>query len=217
MELPANHILIRKDVKHARLRVSEDGKVRVILPNSFNQEDLNALLSKKKHWIEKNLRYFNEKSQIKLQRNQILLYGNRYSYFYDSAVHKVLIDHDHLSIRSNKNLLEDSTQLNWYKGIARRHLILRTEELAEKLGFTYNQIFIRSQRTKWGNCSSNKNISYNWRIIKAPLFVIDYLIVHELVHTVIMSHTNKFWVLLKSYYPNYREAISWLDKYGNSL
>lgn len=62
-----------------------------------------------------------------------------------------------------------------------------------------------------------KNISYNWRLIKAPLFVIDYLIVHELAHTVIMSHTNKFWTLLKSYYPNYREAITWLDKYGNSL
>ena len=83
MELPANHILLRKDVKHARLRVSEDGKVRVILPNSFTDDDLEALLHKKRFWIEKNLKFFKEKSKILLQRNQLLLYGNPYSYFYD--------------------------------------------------------------------------------------------------------------------------------------
>ena len=57
----------------------------------------------------------------------------------------------------------------------------------------------------------------NWRLIKAPLFVIDYLIVHELIHTVIVNLTHKYWTMLKSYYPDYRDAINWLDKYGNSL
>jgi hypothetical protein len=217
MELPINHILIRKDVKHARLRVSEDGKVRVILPNHFSQDDLDALLKKKRFWIEKNLKYFESKSQIKLQRNQLLLYGNRYSYFFDASVKGVIINHDHLTIRSAKNLLDSSVQLQWYKSIAKKHLVSRTHELAKKLGFDFNKIFIRNQKTKWGNCSKDKNISYNWRLIKAPLFVIDYLIIHELVHTIIMSHTNKFWTLLRSYFPNYREAVNWLDKYGNSL
>ena len=217
MELPSNHILIRKDIKHARLRVSEDGKVRVILPNHFSDDDLSALLSKKKYWIEKNLKFFEKKSKIELQWNQILLYGNRYSYFFDEEVSKVLVDHDHFTIRSKKNLLGSEVQFKWYKSIAKQHLVSRTEELAKNLDFQYNKLFIRNQRTKWGNCSKEKNISYNWRLIKAPLFVIDYLIVHELVHTVIMNHTNKFWTLLKSYYPNYREAINWLDKYGNSL
>ncbi|QIH37190.1 M48 family metallopeptidase [Sphingobacterium sp. DR205] len=57
----------------------------------------------------------------------------------------------------------------------------------------------------------------NWRLIKAPLFVIDYLIVHELIHSLVMNHIHKFWTLLRSYYPVYRDAINWLNKYGNSL
>jgi len=114
-------------------------------------------------------------------------------------------------------LLDTVVQERWYKSIARKYLNQRTEELASKLNFKYNHIFIRNQRTKWGNCSKELNISYNWRLIKAPLFVIDYLIIHELVHTKIMNHTGKFWTLLRAHYPNYREAINWLDKYGNSL
>jgi len=81
----------------------------------------------------------------------------------------------------------------------------------------FNKLFIRESKTKWGNCSKEKNISLNWKLIKAPDYVIDYIIIHELLHTVVMSHTHKFWTLLKSYYPDYKESIKWLEKYGNSL
>ena len=218
MHLPDNYILIQKDVKHARLRVSEDGCIRVIIPQFFTQEDVEALLKKKQRWIESNLKFFKEMSRINLQRNQILLYGNRYTYFYDSTYeHKVMVDHEHKTIRAKRNLLDKDIQQQWLTDISRKYLTQRTDELAEKLKFGYNKLFIRNQRTKWGNCSKEKNISLNWRLIKAPLFVIDYLIVHELIHTVVMNHTHKFWTMLKSYFPDYKDAINWLDKYGNSL
>ena len=213
-----NYIFIERDIKHARLRVSEDGKVRVIVPASFTQDDVTALLGKKERWIEKNLEFFAKKSTINLQRNQLLLYGNRYAYFYDSTFErKVTVDHDHKTIRSKRDLLNIVIQEKWYKSIARKHLTNRTEELSDKLKFNFNKLYIRSQRKKWGNCSTEKNISLNWRLIKAPLFVIDYLIIHELVHTEIMNHTSRFWIMLKSYYPDYKSAVKWLDKYGNSL
>jgi predicted metal-dependent hydrolase len=218
MHLPDNYILIQRDVKHARLRVSEDGCIRVIIPLVFTQEDVNALLKKKQRWIDRNLKFFKGMSRISLQRNQILLYGNRYTYFYDSTYeHKVIVDHEHKTIRAKRNLLDKVIQQQWLTGVAREHLAKRTEELATKLKFNYNKLFIRNQRKKWGNCSNEKNISLNWRLIKAPLFVIDYLIVHELLHTIIMNHSHKFWTMLKSYYPDYKDAINWLDKYGNSL
>lgn len=218
MHLPDNYILIQRDVKHARLRVSEDGCIRVIIPHVFTQDDVNALLKKKQRWIDRNLKFFKGMSRISLQRNQILLYGNRYTYFYDSTYeHKVIVDHEHKTIRAKRNLLDKVIQQQWLTGVAREHLTKRTEELATKLKFNYNRLFIRNQRKKWGNCSNEKNISLNWRLIKAPLFVIDYLIVHELLHTIIMNHSHKFWTMLKSYYPDYKDAINWLDKYGNSL
>lgn len=218
MQLPDNYILIQRDVKHARLRVSEDGCIRVIIPQVFTQKDVNALLKKKQRWIDRNLKFFKGMSRINLQRNQILMYGNRYTYFYDSTYeHKVIVDHEYKTIRTKRNLLDMAVQQKWLTAIARKHLTKRTEELASKLKFNYNKLFIRNQRKKWGNCSKEKNISLNWRLIKAPLFVIDYLIIHELLHTVVMNHTFKFWMMLKSYFPDYKDAISWLDKYGNSL
>ncbi|MDY3319568.1 SprT family zinc-dependent metalloprotease [Riemerella anatipestifer] len=218
MQLPDNYILIRKEVKHARLRVSEDGRVRIIAPPSFSDEDISSMLKKKAKWIDSNLKYFNEMSKIELQRNQLLLLGNRYSYFYDTTyAQKVIIDHEHKTIRAKRDLLDANIQENWYRTIAKKHLTKRTKELSAKLKLPYNKFFIRESKTKWGNCSKDKNISLNWKLIKAPDYVIDYLIVHELLHTVVMSHTHKFWTLLKSYYPDYKESIKWLEKYGNSL
>jgi len=91
MQLPDNYILIQKEVKHARLRVSEDGRIRVIIPFTFTQDDLNALLKKKQRWVEKQQGFFNKMSKINLQRNQILFYGNRYNYFYDSTYEQKVV------------------------------------------------------------------------------------------------------------------------------
>lgn len=218
MQLPDNYILIEKDVKHARVRVSEDGAIRIIVPPSFSEDDIEALIQKKQRWIDKNLNFFSQMSKINLQRNQLLLYGNRYNYFYDSTFQqKVIVDHDYKTIRAKRDLLNIPVQEKWYRGIAKKHLTDRTIELSKKLNFKYNKLYIRNQRKKWGNCSNEKNISLNWRLIKAPLFVSDYIIVHELIHTVVMKHSPKFWTLLKSHYPDYRQAIDWLDKYGNNL
>lgn len=218
MELPDNYKLIRKEVMHARVRVSEDGKVRIIVPPDFSEEDIDSMLKKKARWIDKNLKYFNGMSSIELNRNQLLLLGNRYDYFYNPTyLQKVIIDHEHKNINSNRDLLDPIVQERWYRNVAKKHLTKRIEELSENLNFEYNRIFIRESRTKWGNCSTEKNISLNWKLIKAPEYVIDYIIIHELMHTVVMNHTRKFWTLMKSYYPNYKESIKWLEKYGNSL
>lgn len=218
MLLPKDHTLVQKDIKHARIKVSEDGHVRILVPNSFTVDDIESLLSKKSKWIEKQRSFFSKKSRIELSRNQLLLFGNRYSYFYDPTYkQKIVVDHDFKTIRAKRDLLDLNVQKKWYKQIARKHLVKRTEDLAKRLKFNYNKIYIRGQRTKLGNCSEDKNISLNWRLMKAPVIMIDYIIIHELVHTKIMNHTAKFWTLLKSLYPDYKDAINWLNKYGNSL
>ncbi|MDH3359305.1 MAG: M48 family metallopeptidase [Desulfobulbaceae bacterium] len=218
MVMPENHTLQKKDIKHARIKVSEDGHVRVLVPHSFTDDDISALLTKKSKWIAKQRSFFSKKSRIELARNQLLLFGNRYSYFYDDTYsRKIVVDHSHKTIRAKKDLLEPAIQKRWYKNEARKYLVSRTEELAERLHFKYKAIYIRDQRTKLGNCSEDRNISLNWRLVKAPTLVSDYIIIHELVHTKIMNHSGKFWMLLKSLYPDYKDAMNWLDKYGNSL
>lgn len=218
MLLLEEYIITRRDVKHARLRVSEDGHVRVIIPLNFEEEDITALLIKKQRWIQKNKKFFESKSKIELQRNQILLYGNRYNYFYNTLYkNRVEINDEYKTIQASRDLLNIEIQEKWLKSVAKKYISKRIIELADNYNIQFNKFYIRSQRKKWGNCSAEKNISINWRIIKAPKFVIDYIIIHELVHTIIMKHTNKYWTLLRSYYPEYKNAVDWLDKYGNSL
>ena len=216
--LPENCSVIRREVKNARLRVCEDGSVQLFVPLAFTDEDIERLLEKKAKWIASKRQFFEQKTKIQLRRNELLLFGNRYAYYYSSKYHnKVVIHHESKTIQAKRDLLDTTMQEKWLKSVARKYILSRAETLSEALLLPYNKLYIRSQKRKWGNCSNEKNISINWRIIKAPEFVIDYIIIHELCHTVIMKHTVRFQTLLRSHCPDCEQAQAWLDKYGNSL
>lgn len=219
INLPENYLLERKPVKHARIKVNENKIVRVIVPDSFSNQEIDALINQKKKWITNKLAFFNNRPEpIKLLPNQILFLGERYNYFHFSDLkRKVIINHEHKTIRSGLELLQPEILNKWYKKEARKLILERLEFYSDKYNFTYNKVFIRAQKTKWGNCSPKKNLSFNWRLIKSPLFVIDYIVLHELVHTEILNHTRQFWMKLKLIYPEYKKAINWMDKYGNGL
>jgi predicted metal-dependent hydrolase len=72
-------------------------------------------------------------------------------------------------------------------------LIDRLDLLAKKYGFTYNRVFIRNQKTRWGSCSTKNNINLNVNLVRLPPELIDYTILHELVHTRVKNHSRKFW------------------------
>ncbi len=216
--LPDNCSVTRRNVKNARLRVCEDGTVQLFVPMAFTDEDVERLLDKKAQWIATKRQFFEQKSKIQLRRNELLLFGNRYAYFYSSKYqNKIIVNHESRTIQAKRNLLDISVQEKWFKSVARKYISSRAETLSEALLLPYNKLYIRNQKRKWGNCSKEKNISINWRVIKAPEFVIDYIIIHELCHTVIMKHTVRFQTLLRSHCPDCEQAQAWLDKYGNSL
>ena len=155
---------------------------------------------------------------IPLENDQLLYLGEKYRFKKNDELKKqVLIDFETKIIQSDYNLLNPIIQINWYRIEARRIILKKLEELSKPYNFNYNKVFIRNQKTKWGNCSGKKNLSFNWRLIKTPQFVMCYVIMHELVHTEIFKHTRQFWVKLKSVYPKYKNSIQWLDRYGNGL
>ena len=218
MKLPSNYTVEHRNVKHARLRVHEDGSVCLYVPQNFTEQEISKVLEMKASWIASKQQYFRQKGKILLRRNELLLFGNRYAYFYFSQYkNKVVVNEESRTIQARRNLLDKNVQEQWLKSVAKKYIYPRVAELSENLMLPFNRLFLRSQKSKWGNCSADKNISINWRIIKAPDFVIDYVIIHELCHTLIMKHTVKFETLLNSHCPNYKQAQAWLEKYGNSL
>ncbi len=106
------------------------------------------------------------------------------------------------------------TLFNWLKKFSKDFIIERTEILAEEYDFQYKKVAIRDQNTRWGSCSSRKNLNFNWRLIFAPMQVLDYVIIHELCHLKEMNHSKRFWDLVKLFDPNYKTSIKWLKDHG---
>jgi len=105
----------------------------------------------------------------------------------------------------------------WYRRQARRVLEERVALLARRWGFSYRQVKITSARTRWGSCSTRGTLSFPWRLVMAPLAVIDYVVVHELVHTVVKGHGQAFWGRVQALMPEYKQYIRWLKENGALL
>jgi len=99
------------------------------------------------------------------------------------------------------------------KQAAKAFLEVRIEELADKFGFVYNKMTIRNQKTRWGSCSGNNNINLNMQLMNIPDYLIDYVIMHELLHTKIKNHSPLFWGSLDKYIGNAKAIDKELKKY----
>ena len=100
---------------------------------------------------------------------------------------------------------------------AKSDLDMASRRAAEKLGVTIGRVTVRDQTSRWGSCSSTGVLSYSWRLILAPPFVLDYLAAHEVAHLVEMNHSTRFWRLVEKICPATSRAKKWLDRHGNDL
>ena len=88
---------------------------------------------------------------------------------------------------------------------------------AERIGVQYRRIRIGGQRTLWGSCSPRGTLSFNWRLVLAPLEVLDYVVVHELCHLRVPNHSRAFWALVERHRPHWRQQRDWLRDHGPEL
>lgn len=108
-------------------------------------------------------------------------------------------------------------ELNELKKLAREDMTRRTEHYAKLLGLTYGRIAIRAQKSRWGSCSSKKNLNFNCLLELCPEEVLDYVAVHELCHLKEMNHSPRFWQLVEGVYPDYARCRDWLKKNGGEI
>ena len=105
----------------------------------------------------------------------------------------------------------------WFKRKASRELPDMLQALAHTHGIAVNHVSIRDQRSRWGACSSRGTITLNWRLIKVPDFVREYVLVHELMHRRELNHSRRFWRLVAASCPRHLEARHWLKTEGKRL
>ena len=210
--------IIRRPVKHARLRVREDASVQLIVPNGFEQSLIDSLLHKKARWIARHQQYFRDRVSARrtLAADEVLLFDEVFRYVPTPELgRKVIVDETAKEVRSGRDFNRKTELHRWQRAHAHEYLSARIAELSVAHRLPLNRLFIRSQRTKWGTCSAKRNISLNWRLIFTPKHVIDYVILHELIHTKVLNHSQQFWVHLRSVCTQTEAAIRWLKQFGS--
>jgi predicted metal-dependent hydrolase len=107
--------------------------------------------------------------------------------------------------------------LDFLKREARRVLDERSHDFASRIDARIRRVSIRDTASRWGSCSTSKSISYSWRLIFAPQFVLDYVVAHEVAHLREMNHGPRFWRLVRSVIPDIESPQAWLRKHGTAL
>lgn len=212
--MDASLTIIRRPVKHARLRVQQDANVELVVPKDWQTEEINRLLDRKAAWIQEKQTFFRiqERGKLSMASNEVMFFGEPFRIETDERLNAgVEVDRTGRRLRVAHSLASDTYLRAWQRKFAKAYLSKRTSELSEKHGLKYGRLFVLSQRTKWGGCSAKRNISLNWHLITAPERVIDYVILHELLHTKAMNHSQTFWVHLNALCPWAKEAVAWLN------
>jgi predicted metal-dependent hydrolase len=106
---------------------------------------------------------------------------------------------------------------DYLKREAKRDLEAASRRAAQALGVTVARVSVRDQASRWGSCSTTGALSYSWRLILAPPFVLDYLAAHEVAHLIEMNHSRRFWRLVEGICPDLKRAKAWLDAHGTDL
>jgi predicted metal-dependent hydrolase len=215
--------IINERSKRIRLSVKSDGDVVVSMPCLALSKDALRFVESKVGWILKKKSkignqssVFSPESIFRTRLHQLVItLGNTdkiCNRIGNGIVQIFVPDHvDFYALEIQefiKKTLTDVMRLE-----AKAYLPMRLKELADKHGFKYNQISIKNASTRWGSCSSVNNINLNLHLMRVPEQLIDYVIIHELVHTVVKNHSEKFWLLLEQCYPNCRIADKEMRNY----
>ena len=210
---------------HARIQVDADG-VEVVLPRRFPLRNVEPFVQEKRPWIERTLRRLRESEEHFPPAR--LCDGGEVPYLGERLCLRVLVEPSrsraHVSRRDSElrvrlgpeNDLREALEA-WYRRQARIEVAPRLDAAVARAGRSYDRLQIRGQRTRWASCSTSGAMSFNWRLLLAPAEILDYVVEHEVAHLDVQDHSHRFWRLLASRCPAWREHEAWLRRHGHAL
>ncbi|MBC8490291.1 MAG: M48 family metallopeptidase [Bacteroidetes bacterium] len=217
-----NYTVKYSNRKTLAIIVERDKSILVRAPKDYDENKIEKAVNKKRFWLYQKLNHSQKYSDFRSPREFVsgesfLYLGKRYNLdIVEKEINGIYF--------SNKFEISKSSQSNasdlfikWYRQKAKELIIPKVEEYAKNLGVKYDRIFIKDLKFRWGSCSPKKNLNFNWRLIKAPINVLNYVIVHELAHLIEPNHNDDFWNIIKIQIPKYIKAKEWLKENGELL
>jgi predicted metal-dependent hydrolase len=210
---------VRRSERARRVRVSVDATrgVEVVLPRRAPAREAAAAIRELRPWIERRVRELERARATVAARGETVPYlGVDLRLVPEPGRTRVHRRGDALLVPSGA--VERMPALErWYRRAAAQEIAPRLDRACSLAGLSYERLTIRSQRTRWASCSRSGTMSFNWRLLLAPEPVLDYVVWHEVCHLEVMDHSPRFWSLLRSWCPGYREQLRWLRRHGATL
>ena len=210
------NVNIRQNARARRIIIKiRPGEVDLVIPRRGSLKKALKFLESKEDWIRNRLAQQPDKIPLKIGSTYPIL-GIPHEVIYDGFRGKSKIEGDKIIIHGDEKLAAQKI-----KNVVSDHLKIQLEKTVKiKTAETRTiakKITIRDNVTRWGSCSSRGTLSFTWRIVFAPRFVMEYLACHEVAHLREMNHGKRFWDLVEEIYPNYASAEQWLKKNGHML
>ncbi|MDQ5875915.1 MAG: M48 family metallopeptidase [Thermoproteota archaeon] len=207
-----------KRTKRLRL-VSGMNGVQAIVPLNYNAKELEIFVASKRDWILKTSQYYGKlKERCRgLEPYTIYFLGSRYRFHVVKDRQPSTMISDALKLitfhvtdmrRYKQHMCE------WYKQQTARIIANRLPVLASRFNVKYNKVSIKSQKSRWASCSKKGNLHFNLLLSAAPPNVINYVMIHELMHLIEFDHSRQFWQLVKEADPDYKKHREWLVNYS---
>ncbi|HEY9076187.1 MAG TPA: SprT family zinc-dependent metalloprotease [Anaerolineaceae bacterium] len=214
--------VVRSKRRTIALIIEKDGRVVVRAPLRVSLRAIREFAATKEEWIRAKQALVREKyarveSKTFADGEHFLFLGKTYPLkIVENAPDALELSDQFLLKRSS---LPEAQALfkAWYRRQAGRVISERAAWYAARYGFQYSQVKITSAQTRWGSCSAKGTLSFAWRLVMAPLPVIDYVVVHELVHTIEKNHAKGFWERVRAIIPDYKQKRDWLEFNGAAL
>jgi predicted metal-dependent hydrolase len=210
--------------KHIRITISAHKGVVITIPSRIKRYiNPEQFLREKQEWVLKHLSRVGSPgigNDARLDNGSTVTFeGRPYTFrMYRNNIWKPRIEISDtemlLHLPSDYEGDPKETVKEWIKSRAAQKIEHEVERYARIIGVEYNRLAIRDQKTKWGSCSKQGNLSFNWRLALFPPKVLRYVVIHELCHIRHFNHSDRFWSLVERYDPHYRESVNWLKEYG---
>lgn len=221
--IPYTH-RVHPRARSIKIRVEPNGKVVVSTPRFASKQQIESFVAQSSEWIARTQKKILQKQEFGVTDTSITVFGKTYRLRKEENTPLpigVRIEGSdlisHVLTRGNATEAHQKQLNRFLKNTAEKYLRPRTQQLAEKMGISFGVLTIRQQKTRWGSCSSQGNLNFNWRLVHCPTEVIDYVIIHELAHRKHMDHSDRFWGLVAKYDPEHQLHRGWLKRHGLAL
>ena len=197
----------RKGTRNMRIRISQDGNVTISIPYWLPFSSGVDFAKSHIQWIEKH----RKPKKLLTEMSRVGMYHQ--IQFIEGKTLRVTLDSDLVivSVPSNLSILDDNVQLAAIRGAKKAlidesaYLSEKLQEIANKYGFSFKSVSHKFMKSKWGSCSSHKIITLNYRLLDLPERLQEYVMVHELAHTIHMNHSSKFWDIVTEKIPDFKQ------------